>query len=118
MFAGRPGASGEQTPERPRWRSDNTGNNISLTTDCSHYSSFAGTNSICSAATTSLTPMSVLGEATDESFINLNDPAELIDIFHKRNADAMAHIPSGFQRTETHIAIDLPCAHALLTGEH
>ena len=45
----------------------------------------------------------VLVLAADESFINLDDAAELVHVvLDKRRADAMAHIPSGFVGAEAH----------------
>jgi hypothetical protein len=98
---------------------DNTGNDISLATDSTDDDwSSPGTDTAGSTAAAAFIPMSVLCETSDESFIDLDNSAELSDVLHKGNADAVAHIPSGFQRPETHIAPNLPSTYALLAGKH
>jgi hypothetical protein len=97
---------------------DNASNYVAFAADSADDWSFAGTNTTGSVAAAAFIRMSIFGQAADESFVNLNDPAEFIDIFHERDADPMAHIPRGFQRTKTHIAPNLPSAHAFLAGEH
>ncbi len=97
---------------------DNTGNDISLTTDSTDDWSSPGTDTAGSTAAAAFIPMSVLCETSDESFIDLDNSAELSDVLHKGNADAVAHIPSGIQRPETHIAPNLPSTYALLAGKH
>src|ERR1700730_8870010 len=97
---------------------NNTGTDISLTTDSADDWSFAGTDAARSAAPAALIPMPIFGQAADESFIDFNDAAKLSYVFHERDADTVTHIPSCFQRTKTHIAPNLPRAHTLLTCEH
>jgi hypothetical protein len=63
--------------------------------------------------------MPVLGFAADESFIHLNDAAQLIHVhLDKGNANAVAHIPSGLVGAETHRPHDLEGRNAFLAGEH
>jgi hypothetical protein len=97
---------------------DHARNHIALAADGADDRSFAGTDAAGSAASTTLIPMSVFGQAADESFIDFDDTAKLADIFHQRGSDLMAHEPSGFVRTEAHIAMNLPRANALLAGQH
>jgi hypothetical protein len=97
---------------------DNASNDISLTTDSANDWSFAGTDATSSTAPTAFIPMPVLGETANESFIDFDNSAEFINVFHERDADAMTHIPSGFQRTKAHIAPNLTSAHALFAGQH
>src|SRR5207253_2716830 len=61
----------------------------------------------------------VLRLAADESLVELDDAHELpkLGVLQGR-PDAMAHIPSGLERAETHVAPDLPGTHALLRGQH
>src|ERR1700730_1423589 len=49
---------------------------------------------------------------------DFDDAAELINVFHERCSDLMAHEPSGLVGTKAHIALDLQRAHALLAGQH
>ena len=47
--------------------------------------------------------MPVLGEAADESLIDLDNSAEFINVFHKGDADFVTHFPSGFIGAKTHV---------------
>src|SRR5438105_475240 len=78
---------------------------------------FAGPDASSSAAA-ALIPMPVFGQAADECFINLYNSAELINIFHQGDADAVTHIPSRFQRTEAHITPNLASTYSLFASEH
>jgi hypothetical protein len=93
-------------------------NHVALACDGADDRGFAGTNAPGSIATAALIPMPVLRQAADKSFIDFNDPAELINVFHKGYANLVAHFPRGFVGPEAHIAIYLQSAHALLTGEY
>jgi hypothetical protein len=98
---------------------DNTGNDISLTIDSTDDWSSPGTDTAGStAAAAFLSQCRFFVRPPNESFIDLDNSAELSDVLHKGNADAVAHIPSGFQRPETHIAPNLPSTYALLAGKH
>jgi hypothetical protein len=92
--------------------------NIPPTADGADNRSFAGTNAAGSTATAAFIPMTVFCQAADESFINFDDTAELINILHQRSSDLMTHEPSGFIGTEAHITIKLQSAHAFLAGQH
>ena len=91
---------------------------ISLAADSANDWGFAGTDAASSIPSASLIPMPVLGHATDESFIDLDNAAELINILHKSDADFVTHRPRCFVRTEAHIALNLQRAHAFLAGQH
>jgi hypothetical protein len=72
-----------------------------------------------SAAIAALALVSVFGEAADESFVNLDDADELLELLVlERRTNAMAYIPSGFVGAEAHVAVDLPRAHTLLARQH
>jgi hypothetical protein len=71
------------------------------------------------AGSTFLIPMAIVVLAADVGFINLDNAAKLIHVlFDQGRADFVAHEPSGFDRTKTHVAPDLARTHALLAGEH
>jgi hypothetical protein len=93
-------------------------NNISLAADRTDDWRFAGTNASCSTAPAAFIPMPVLGQPANESFINFDDAAKLLDILHESGSDLVAHEPSGFVGTEAHVAHNLQGAHPLLAGEH
>jgi hypothetical protein len=97
---------------------DDARNHIPLAADSADDRRFAGTDAACSTAPAALIPMPIFGQAADESFINLDDTAELINVFHQRDADAMAHIPSSFKRSETHITPNLASTYSLFASEH
>src|SRR5262249_45634935 len=64
---------------------------------------------------TALGLVPVLGLATDECLVNLDDPQELAEILIGHcHAEPMAHVPSRFVRPEAHVTHDLERAHALL----
>jgi hypothetical protein len=92
-------------------------NHIVLATDSADDWSFAGTNAAGTTAA-ALIPMSVLGQAANESFIDFHDSAELVDILHESGSDLMAHEPRGPIRAKAHIAIDLQSTHAFLARKH
>jgi hypothetical protein len=76
----------------------------------------SATRSAASVAALILVP--VLGEAADESFVNLDDTAKLFNILAEGDADFVTHKPSGLIRTEAQIPLDLEGAHALLADKH
>ena len=81
--------------------------------------SFPGTDATSSAAPAALVFMSVLGEAINEGFINLDDAHEFLEIFvGEARPHAMAHVPSGPVGTETHHAVNLKCADPFLACQH
>src|SRR5208282_2506827 len=70
------------------------------------------------AAIAALIFVPILRQSADESFVNLNDAAKLLNILDQGDADFVAHHPCGFVRAEAHEAHDLKGAHALLAGQH
>jgi hypothetical protein len=57
--------------------------------------------------------------ATDIGFINFNNAHELAKFFIRQpSANAVAHVPSGFVRAETHLPLNLKGANAFLAGQH
>jgi hypothetical protein len=97
---------------------DHARNNIALAADRADDWGFAGTDASRSATPAALMKMSVFCQATDESFIDFDNSAELVNILHKGGSDFMAHEPSCPIRPEAHIAIDLQGAHAFLARKH
>ena len=97
---------------------DHASDHIALAADSADDWSFARTDTTGSAATAAFIPMSVFGQAADESFIDFDNSAELINVLHERGSDFMAHEPSDPVGTKTHISIYLQSAHAFLAGEH
>jgi hypothetical protein len=97
---------------------DHTRDHIALAAYGADDRRFTGTNAAGSTAATAFIPMPVFGQATNESFIDFDNSAELINVFHESGSDFVAHEPSGFIRTEAHVAHDLQRAHAFLAGEH
>ena len=70
-------------------------------------------------AAVSVAVVPVLGLASNECFIHLNNTAQLGRVScGQRYADAMAHIPGRLVRTEAHETEDLQGAHALLARQH
>jgi hypothetical protein len=76
---------------------------------------FTGTCRQCHPAAAFI-PMPVFGQTADESFVDLDYSAEFSNGFHQGDANTMAHVPSGLQRTKAHIAPNLPSAYSLLAG--
>jgi hypothetical protein len=96
---------------------DHARNHIAFTADCPDNRRFAGTNAASSAAAAFI-PMSVFRQAADESFIDFDNSAELINVLHKCDADFVTHFPRGLVGTKAHVSIDLKRAHSLLANEH
>jgi hypothetical protein len=96
---------------------DHAGHDVTLAADRADDRRFAGTNAARSAAAAFI-PMPVLCQAADESFIDLDNAAEFINVLHKGRSNLMAHEPSGFIGTEAHVTIKLQSAHAFLANEH
>jgi hypothetical protein len=65
---------------------NNTGNDISLTSDRADDRSFAGTNAAGSAAAATFIPKSIFGQAANESFVNFNNAAKLPDVLQERDS--------------------------------
>ena len=68
--------------------------------------------------TAALTPVSVLVLAPDVGLVHFNDSANLREVLDERDSDAVAHVPRGFVRAESHVADDLQGAHSFLGGQH
>jgi hypothetical protein len=92
------------------------GNHVALTTNCANDRSFGRRTMLTASVLT--VPMLVLVLPTDERLINLDDAAQLLDIFDQSRPNLVAHEPSGFVGTEPHVTHDLQSAHALFAGEH
>jgi hypothetical protein len=97
---------------------DHARNHIPLAADGANNRLFAGPNTTGSTTAAALIPMSVFSQAADESFIDFDNSTELINILHKCDADAVAHIPGCFQRTEAHITPNLASAYPLFASQH
>ena len=95
---------------------DDAGNNISLPLDRADDCSLAAGPATVDVR--AFVPMSVSVFAADVGLINFDNAAEFFDIFDQRRSDLVAHLPSGFVRTEAHVTENLHCAHALFTSEH
>jgi hypothetical protein len=94
------------------------GDNIALATDCTSNDGLA-TAASSATTITAFVFVPVLGEAANESFVNLDNANEFFEFLVRQCcANAMAHVPSRFVGTEAHVAMDLPCADALLAGQH
>lgn len=64
-------------------------------------------------------PRLFFGLPADEAFVDLDDTAQLVHVlFNESRVEAARHVPSSFERTETHIAPELPGADALPAGQH
>src|ERR1700683_869343 len=97
---------------------DDAGNNIAPALSGADHNSFAAASSSATAVT-ALVFVPIFREATDESFVNLDDADELLELLILQGcADTVAHVPSGFVRTEAHVAVDLAGTHFLFSGQH
>src|SRR5207248_2067192 len=56
--------------------------------------------------------------AADVGLVNFNNAAKLRLRLDKGDPDTVRHEPSGFERTEAHVAPQLPSADAFLAGHH
>jgi hypothetical protein len=97
---------------------NHAGDDIPLAADRADDRSFAGTDAARSAAAAALIPMPVFSQAADESFIDFDNSAELIDVLHESGSNLVAHEPSGFIGAEAHVTMDLARANSLLAGQH
>ena len=94
---------------------DNAGDHVALAADCTDNNGFARTYAARPAAAP--IDMSVFGFAADESFVHLDNAAKFFRFFDQRDANAVRHIPSSFERTETHVTPELAGAHPLFAGQ-
>ena len=95
---------------------DHASNDITFSANSARNRGFAGTNAARSVAISALIHMPVFRKAANESLIDFDNSGQLSKILHKRHADAMAHIPSGFHGTKAHIAANLPSANSFLAS--
>jgi hypothetical protein len=97
---------------------DNARYDVALALDRADDNGFARANAAASAVRVAVFPMFVVLLAANESFVNLDHAAKLLNILDQRSSDLVAHEPRGFVRAKTHIAFDLQRAHAFFAGEH
>jgi hypothetical protein len=98
---------------------NDAGNHIAFAANCADDNGFAGANTASSVTTAALILMPVFGFAANESFVHLDYAAKLIHfLIGQRHANTVGHVPSGFQRTKTHIAPELARTHPLFAGQH
>jgi hypothetical protein len=89
---------------------------VALAANSANNNSLAGSSRTRLAV--SLIPMSVLGFAADERFVNFNNAAKLGLRFDQSGADFVAHGMRRAVRAEAHDALDLEGANSLLAGQH
>src|SRR6266446_2786732 len=97
---------------------DNAGDHVALALHSADNGRFAGTDAARSTALATLVLVFVLRQSTDESFVNFDNAAKLVNVLHQRDADFVTHHPCSFQRTETHITPKLARADAFLGRQH
>jgi hypothetical protein len=84
----------------------------------SRYLRVPGANTAGSTAAPAFIPMPVFGQAADESFVDFDNSAELFDVIHKGDANAVTHIPGGFERTKAHVTPNLASTYSFLASQH
>ena len=85
---------------------NHTGNNIALAADCASDDGFARTNTTRSVAVAPMMP--ILGFPAYESFVHLDDTAELVHVpLDQRGSDLVTHQPSGLVGAEAEETVDL-----------
>jgi hypothetical protein len=95
---------------------DHSQHHVSLAADSADHWRLAGT--LAAARAIAFVLVSIRRLAAHIGFVHLDNAAQLVEIlFDQRRANAMAHIPSGFVRTKTEVAMDLPRAHSLFASE-
>ena len=95
--------------------SDDAGDDVTLAANCASDDGFARTSRAGDAI--ALVGVTVLSATSNESFVNFDNAAQLSFGFDQSGADFVSHEPSGFDRTKTHVAAKLACAHSLFTGQ-
>ena len=95
---------------------DNASHDVALAADCAS-DDCALAASGRAGHSVAFVGMFVLGFAANEGFVNFDNTAKLFFRFDKGDTDFVCHEPSGFDRSETHIAAKLPRAHALFAGQ-
>ena len=71
---------------------DNAGDDVALAANCANDDALPARPSHCCRA--AFIPMTVLGFSANESFIDLDDTGQLLDILDKSGADFVTHRPS------------------------
>jgi hypothetical protein len=90
---------------------------ITLALDGANNRLLAGTDATATSAASP--PMFIVGLAANKCFINFDNAKQLLEFFILQSrTNAVAHMPGGPVRTESHIALDLPSTNALLACEH
>jgi|ERR1700674_4806838 len=75
--------------------------------------------SLAAGSAAFLVPMPIPVFAANVGLVHFDDATKFIKVaLGERSPDPVTHVPSGFVRAETHIAINLECAHSLFAGEH
>ena len=97
---------------------DHAGHDVSFAANRTNDWCFAGTDTARAASAAAFIPMSIFGQATNESFIDFDDTPEFLDVLHKGNADFVTHFPCSFVRAKPHVPHNLKRAHTLLAGQH
>jgi hypothetical protein len=90
---------------------DNASNNVAFSANCADDWRLSGI--AAPARSAFLVPMPVFVAPADIGLIDLNDPAEFLNVLDHGGSDLVAHKPSGFVRAEAHIPEDLEGAPAL-----
>jgi hypothetical protein len=93
-------------------------NHIALAANSADDWSFAGTDAAGSPAAAAFIPMPIFCQAADESLIDFDNSAELINVLHESGSDLMAHEPRGFIGAEAHVTMDLASANSFLACQH
>src|SRR6202035_2321312 len=94
---------------------DNSRYNVALAANCASDDGFARTGWTGDAI--AFIGVTFFRAASYKSFVNFNDAAKLGFGFDQSGADFVSHEPSGFDRTETHVAAKLTRAHSLFAGQ-
>jgi hypothetical protein len=96
---------------------DHAGDHVALTRDGAHDDFLA--DSASPLMQVALVLVAVASLAAHERLIDLHDAHELLKaLIHEPSADAVAHVVGGFVGAETHHALYLEGAYALLAGQH
>lgn len=98
---------------------ENASDDIALALHRANHSRLAMRAARTTATSSLAAAMPVLVLAANVGLIDFDDPDELAEVFIlHRGAQPMTHVPSGFVRAETHRAMDLESADALLARHH
>jgi hypothetical protein len=96
---------------------ENAGDHVALPLDCANDRRLAG-RLRTGLSVVPLVPMAVLVLAADVGFVDFDDAAQLQCRINQRRADFVAHGMGRLVATETHHALNLEGAHALLARQH